>query len=342
MSTIHTSKRKTLARFCQMAGLTTVMGRVPQRPGLLVLNYHRIGEAHESTYDRALFSATATEFDEQVGYLKKRYRIATLDEIIHYADRPQSLRGTKILLTFDDGYLDNYHTAWPILKSHGVSAVFFLPTAFIGTCTLPWWDVVAYLVRKTRKPYLRLTCFGVPQFRIPGTDRDDSIRALLQLYKAHSRLNSAAFIVLLRDACEVELPKSPASRVFLNWSEAGEMVRSGMDIGSHTHSHEVLAKLPEEEQYLEIVRSRDIIEERLGMSPLALSYPVGGPASFTVATCNALSRAAFRLGFSFTGYVNRPKTWDRFRLSRVSVSGCTPEVFRLRVAASLCFGKSMI
>src|ERR1043166_4490896 len=58
---------------------------------------------------------------------------------------------SSVLLTFDDGYLDNYTLAFPVLRSHGVQAVFFLPTAFIGTAHLPLWDVIGYVVRQTRK-----------------------------------------------------------------------------------------------------------------------------------------------------------------------------------------------
>jgi len=58
------------------------------------------------------------------------------------------LRDTRVLLTFDDGYRDNYDLAFPILRSHGVQGVFFLPTTFIGTDAIAWWDEIANLIQR--------------------------------------------------------------------------------------------------------------------------------------------------------------------------------------------------
>jgi peptidoglycan/xylan/chitin deacetylase (PgdA/CDA1 family) len=58
------------------------------------------------------------------------------------------LRDTRVLLTFDDGCRDNYDLAFPILRSHGVQGVFFLPTAFIGTDAIAWWDEIANLIQR--------------------------------------------------------------------------------------------------------------------------------------------------------------------------------------------------
>ena len=61
-----------------------------------------------------------------------------------------------MLITFDDGYRDNYTLAFPILRKHGVQAVFFLPTAFIGTGKLPWWDVIAYIIKHSVKKHIHI------------------------------------------------------------------------------------------------------------------------------------------------------------------------------------------
>jgi peptidoglycan/xylan/chitin deacetylase (PgdA/CDA1 family) len=64
-----------------------------------------------------------------------------LDEAIDIAHGNVPARN-RVLVTFDDGYLDNYTVAFPILRSLGVQGVFFLPTAFVGTGELPWWDII--------------------------------------------------------------------------------------------------------------------------------------------------------------------------------------------------------
>ncbi len=48
-----------------------------------------------------------------------------------------------VTLTFDDGYLDNYEVAAPILERHGLPATFFVTTSFLGTDHQAWWDTEA-------------------------------------------------------------------------------------------------------------------------------------------------------------------------------------------------------
>ena len=120
----------------------------PQRGLLLILNYHRLGNADITPFDSGVFSATADEFNSQMTYLKCRFHLATLEEALEIV-RGKRIRGTTVVITFDDGYLDNYEIAFPILHAHGIQGVFFLPTAFIGTGKLPWWDIIAFIVKNS-------------------------------------------------------------------------------------------------------------------------------------------------------------------------------------------------
>src|SRR5690242_11238392 len=102
------SKRDVLAAWCRNSGLTRLLGSLPTKPGLLALNYHRIGASEECPFDSGVFSATAEEFDEHIRFLKRRFNVVRLDEAIEIVRQAKKPRGTDILLTFDDGYLDNY------------------------------------------------------------------------------------------------------------------------------------------------------------------------------------------------------------------------------------------
>jgi len=148
-------KRELLARVCSRTGLTRILETLPQRRALIILNYHRIGNADETPFDSGVFSATAEQFDSQIAYLKRRFQMATLEDVFAMING-NAPRGTSVLITFDDGYLDNYTLAFPILRSHAVQAVFFLPTAFIGTGKLPWWDTIAYIIKRSIKKRIHL------------------------------------------------------------------------------------------------------------------------------------------------------------------------------------------
>ncbi|OYW11516.1 MAG: polysaccharide deacetylase, partial [Planctomycetales bacterium 12-60-4] len=96
--------------------------------GLLVLNYHRIGDGRHSPLDRNLWSATTEEFEQQVRAISRNFDVVGIDDLDSLVRHP---RGRYVLITFDDGYLDNYTEAFPILKSYNAKGVFFVTTGFL-------------------------------------------------------------------------------------------------------------------------------------------------------------------------------------------------------------------
>ncbi len=308
------AKRDLLADISRFSGVTRVLTALPRKPLLIVLNYHRIGEPSRTPYDPEVFSATPDALDAQVAFTKRHFHIARLDEAIDTLDNPRSHSGTSVLFTFDDGYLDNYQSAFPILASHGVQGVFFLPTSFIGTSRLAWWDSIAYIVRNSRK-----TKFQIPAPRcevdVAAKGVNSAIAQVLDVYRRFSPGDSESFLSELEEACDSPRPNESA-RCFLNWEEAAAMLQGGMAIGSHTHRHEILSRLPEEEQFRELATSRAILQERLGTTVDALSYPVGMPHCFSAATQAAAKRAGYRIAFSFYGGLNAPGAIERYNVLR--------------------------
>jgi peptidoglycan/xylan/chitin deacetylase (PgdA/CDA1 family) len=337
---LRSGKRNLAATLARHSGLTGLLARLPARAGLLVLNYHRIGNADECEYDSETYSATCQELDEQIGFLKRHWRLASLDEAIEMAEGGGKSKGTAVLLTFDDGYLDNYESAFPILASHGVRAVFFLPTSYIGTNYISWWDTIAFIIKRGRKEF---------ELAAPWSRRFDSgrqgerrvIRAVLDLYKSPLTQDGEGFLAMLEEACGAARPKA-GQRSFMNWEEAAAMGRGGMAIGSHTRRHEILSKLTAEEQFDELGSSKREIEDRLGSPATAIAYPVGLAESFSAATLAAAEQAGYRAGFSFYGGFNPRGRMERFNIRRVSVARPTKALFELRTALTLATGKHCI
>ena len=79
-------KRELLARGLRWSGATFLLALLPARDSLLVLNYHRIGNAEEDLFDPGVFSATAEQFNDQIAYLKRRLSLVTLDEALAFID----------------------------------------------------------------------------------------------------------------------------------------------------------------------------------------------------------------------------------------------------------------
>jgi len=316
-------------------GATLLLDQLPVRDSLLVLNYHRIGNPDDDPFDPGVFSATGEQLGAQISYLKRHLSMVTLEEALAFVDGKinEKNRRCRVLLTFDDGYLDNYQVAFPILRSHGVQGVFFLATNLVGSCHVPWWDHIAYLMKSARQ---RRFSLRYPADLVVDIDKNGmirSLRAVLGLYKQPGNTDPARFIGDLREAARAEDPRG-ALRRFLNWDEAREMIGGGMAIGSHTHTHRVLSQLGPEEQREELGRSRVLLREHLGIEAAALAYPVGGATSFSGQTQELAGETGYRAAFSFFGGTNLPGITPRYDVKRAGVGDQSWP--RFRVQASIC------
>jgi len=331
-------KRELVARLSAAAGVTRMLESMPKQRVLLIINYHRIGNAAETPYDSGVFSCTADQLESQIEYIKQHCRIATLDEAVGIANGRAALSEPAILITFDDGYIDNYQLAFPILRRYGVQGVFFLPTAFVGTGRLPWWDVIAYIVKRSRKTKIHI---NYPEPMIFDSDRDgmeNCVMRISNLYKQPSMNDGERFLEALESACDSSRPLGDTDRCFLSFDEAREMQQGGMTFGSHTHTHELLARMPAERQREEISISKEILQSELRTDIDTLAYPVGLPHTFSQDTIRALRETGYQAAFSFYGGFNRPGKIQPFDIRRVSVAGPSESRFRLQTSVGLLTG----
>lgn len=109
--------------------------------GVRVLFYHRVNQHRFSLLglvSREITVAT-NQFDKQMAYLvREGYRTLTLDEMAEIIAGRQPYDPKSVLITFDDGYVDNLMEAAPILKKYGLSAVVFPVSGLVGADNALW------------------------------------------------------------------------------------------------------------------------------------------------------------------------------------------------------------
>ncbi|MCC6344956.1 MAG: polysaccharide deacetylase family protein [Bryobacterales bacterium] len=322
-----------LASGLRWTGVSSLLGLLPPRDSLLVLNYHRIGNPDDDPFDPGVFSATAAQLSEQISFLKRHVSLVTLEEALAFVNGAlrEKTRRCRVLITFDDGYLDNYEVAFPILRSQGVQGVFFLATSLVGSCCIPWWDQIAFLLKTARQRRFLLHYPDDLAVDLAGNGMTKSLRDVLGLYKRPGNADPERFIVELKDAVKGDdLPGT--LRRFLSWDEAREMIAGGMAIGSHTHSHTVLNQLEPEQQRGELAQSRMQLRQRLGGEIDALAYPVGAADSFSEKTQQLAKEAGYRAAFSFYGGTNLPGITRPYDVKRVGVGDQSRTRFRVQTA----------
>lgn len=101
---------------------------VSEETDIPVLNYHRV---KDNVFNPLTLSNE--EFEEQMQYLHAHgYHSITPDQLLMYLQTGEPLPDKPVLITFDDGYRDNYVNAYPILKKYGFTATIFLITDVVG------------------------------------------------------------------------------------------------------------------------------------------------------------------------------------------------------------------
>ncbi len=256
---------------------------------LIVLNYHNFSKYNNYKINRGNIIETgfSSNFDKQVRFLKKHFNFCYPDDFFN-----ERCEGINMLLTFDDGYKDNFDLALPILKKYDASAIFFLTTNYIDTDNWLLHDKVRYLV-------------------INGMlDQIKAEDILLRMNDGH--LVDKSFINWANE----KFPEISPKKLMMNWNEINIICQLGLHIGSHTANHAVLSLLENTEQTKEIKHSIESIKLRTGVDCIYLAYPNG---LFNETTLELLEKHSIKYAFTVNPGLNYQST-NLKQLKRIGIN----------------------
>ena len=316
------SKTILASRLLSQTGLGALIRRTSQHHGFVALNYHRIGDPRKSNFDRGVFSGSSGMFEKQLRFLKKECDVITPDDIANLSSRS---RGNYAMITFDDGYADNFEAAFPALHVLGLSAVFFVATGFLDQPKISWWDEIAWMVRNSKAVEVGPTAMLPACIVFDEPARERAIDSLLAVYK---KLPPSVTNTFLNDVAEStgsgRHPPGAVGQTWMTWDNIREMRKAGMVIGGHTVNHPVLSTLSCAEQRLEILGCAQTIQENLGEPMRYFSYPRGKCGSFNADTRQCLREANVQYAFSYYGGMNHSQPGDPYDVHRVAVDDGMP------------------
>jgi peptidoglycan/xylan/chitin deacetylase (PgdA/CDA1 family) len=230
--------------------------------------YHRVNLQQ----DVFGLSITPSFFDQQLKFLTSRFKLIKLEEAVSLISM-KDFTGNYVVLTFDDGYYDNYVYAFPILKKYNSPATIFVTVNGLETGNFDWYTFDKAILG-TDKVLLDLTEFGFGLLDLKT--RGKKIRAVQRLHHELKKCADDKRNAVTNKVIEEFLPGNKSERIMLTWEEAKEMQSSGLvTIGSHTLSHPILTRLTNNEAREEIVKSKIIVEEKLDCAVDLFAYPNG-------------------------------------------------------------------
>jgi peptidoglycan/xylan/chitin deacetylase (PgdA/CDA1 family) len=318
-------RRPRLARACARAGLLPLIARVRSAlcHDLRILAYHRVLEQAEPAgfrFDPELISAASDAFRQQLAIVKRRFVPMRFDELIDCFDRGRPAPRRAVLITFDDGYDDNYRHAWPILRDAGMSAMFFVSTGHIDSGRPYAYDWLVHMLCTTRAASLQAPELGI-DWALPddlGARRAFAAR-LLDLIKALDADAQQALIDRLQREWSLPSDGGHSDCRPMTWAQLREMHAGGMEVGSHGVDHRMLAKMPRAAMREEVMVSKRTIERELGCEARVISYPVGGADAYDDEVVAAVRDAGYRMACSYLAGPERPRPDTRYAMRRIPV-----------------------
>jgi len=319
-------KKVLLAKCLYVSKLLPVIKFARQKmlQDILILAYHRVKDienidAYE--FDAELVSASSADFYWQMEFVKKHYNPIRFSDFIEYLDGKKSLPPNPLIVTFDDGFEDNYSVVFPILKQLDVPATIFISSDYIGKTETFWFDWVVYLLKKA--PPGRLHLPDIPLDLTIDDSPDSKMSAMDILLGALKQVSNQVRLQSIK-ALEQQLGLSQPSEGFaescpMTWQQVKEMSEWGVDFGSHSATHPILSQLDSDELWYEISNSRETIVEQIGESCDVIAYPVGGACTYDQRVLDMVKQVGYRLGTSYRSGVNVLDDLEPYALQRIHV-----------------------
>jgi peptidoglycan/xylan/chitin deacetylase (PgdA/CDA1 family) len=268
---------------------------------IIVVMYHEVSKNVMYPFSNTLCTS-ADRFEEHLKFYNSNF------SIISTRDMNIKTEKTKLLITFDDGYVGNYLYAAPLLRKYNASALFFISTGFIDRSINYWIFIIKNMSSK------ELVMFLI---------KHNPIALLIALIKGNKlyRVVKKYFKYSYIKKLNKLYSGSDFDKYFLTWSQVNDLKNDNLfEIGAHTISHPVLSHLKYTEQLYEIKKSIHRLETKLGVRIAHFSYPFGSENDFDEHTKNICRDLGV---FAYTTQKGNNSLFDKQGIRRIGIHNDT-------------------
>jgi len=275
--------------------------------------YHYVRDIKNSKFP-GIKGLEKSELINQIEFLKKKFHVITIEEIIEYIYENRELPSNSVLLTFDDGLKDHFHNVFPILKQYEIKGSFFIPIKPIEEKKVLDVHKIHLILAKIRDFNIIINEI---KKHISQNKRLYNLRSFQEYYQSFSLFSryDPKEIIFIKRMLQRELPEQLrikivdelfrrfvindevdfAEKFYVNLEEMKEMTESGMYIGSHGYSHKWFTKLSNIELEKEVSLCVKFAKKNCGNNDLVMCYPYGG---HTASIANLIKKMGYKLGLT--------------------------------------------
>lgn len=307
---------------------------------LYIVMYHYVRDLKHSRYPNVK-GLDIELFRQQIAYLKAHFSVVRMEEVLAALDGQSVLPENAVLLTFDDGYIDHFTYAMPILEEEKVQGSFFIPGKTFDTHNLLDVNKIHYILAAADIRSLLTDVFErMDHYR--GREFDYPANAeLFEKYAVANRFDSKETIFVKR-VLQTVLPERVrnlissdlferyvgvseevlAYELYMSREQIRTMKRHGMHIGIHGYDHYWLGNLPAEQMEEDISKALEVMGELIDTDNWVMNYPYGNYSKDVV---EYIRQKGCKMGMTTEVRAVDPAMEDRYLLPRFDCNDFPPK-----------------
>lgn len=314
-----------LAYSLYYSGVLLLIKYIVLKNKVIVLTYHRVlpYDLRSQSFSHAAIMVDPDRFDRQLSFIKRHFNIINSTTLINIFENNIQPQCSSCLITFDDGWEDNYIYAFPILRKHSLTALIFTATDYVDGKELFWQEAMGHGIRQllalhsdeSKRFLIKHNLYDLIHIR--NDNRTDLIRDYVRKLKS---MTYAELDDMLRDIASIlgEIDYADVDS-FMSWSQIKEMHNNGIEFGSHACSHKILTRLEDQVVKIELTKSKQLLHDILTDEIDTIAYPNG---NYNPHLGELTQAAGYRIGFGTNhGYVSPSD--DKFNLKRININDTT-------------------
>jgi peptidoglycan/xylan/chitin deacetylase (PgdA/CDA1 family) len=309
------------AYFSFYTGITRYVLNKKLSNKIVVLTYHRIlpFDSRINSFSHKSIMTDPANFEMQLQVINQYFKVTNIHTLSIALDKQKEAEKTQCLITFDDGWFDNYEYAYPLLKKYECEALIFIPLEYVSTNATFWQERLGFLVwktveLKTDSSIKLMDKLGINIKSDVKSDKLTEVNNYVRSLKSKSYSEIEAIIKEFTTLLNRE-GGSPIDK-HMSWDQLIDLVDNGITIGSHACSHKILTKLTQDEVNRELIQSKTVLENKLQTNISTIAYPNG---DYNHDIGYLAKKAGYKLGFGTSyGYVDEKS--DLYNLERININ----------------------
>lgn len=310
---------------------------------LYISMYHYTRDLQNSRYPN-IKGLDYSLFEEQLKFFRENFNVVTMEEVLDSYNGSE-LPSDALLLTFDDGYIDNFTVALPLLKKYGMQGSFFIPGRTITENVVLDVNKIHFILAENAPGEIKNDLLILLD-KYRSENKYESNEELYQKYGKATRFDSADTIFIKR-ILQTVLPEDIrhiitdilfekyvgiseecfSRELYMNRDQIRCLRDNGMFIGVHGYDHYWLGNLSEKQMKADIDRALSVMKEYIDINSWVMNYPYG---NYNPSVIDYIKSKGCAMGITTEVRIADLSNDNRFMLPRLDCNDFPPKSIRYK------------